>query len=153
MLLALCLWVITAAFQVSPFPRSIPINFALAALVYVGGSRLLVRHYYHWLLKYHAGKAAVLIYGAGGAGIQLATALSDGREYYPVGFIDDDQSLWGSTIKSLPVHSPLMINDLIASGNIKHVLLAVPNASNRQRKKMLEHLCLLYTSPSPRDRG
>jgi FlaA1/EpsC-like NDP-sugar epimerase len=138
-LLALVLWSAAFVFQINPFPRSIPIGFALAALVYVGGSRLLVRQYYHWAVKHYESKEAVLIYGAGGAGIQLATALSDGKEFYPVAFIDDDKALWGSTIKSLPVYKPHNVSDLIEKFSIKHVLLAVADASNSQRKKMLEN--------------
>lgn len=140
MLLALVLWAVAFIFKVEHFPRSVPINFALAALVYVGGSRLLIRHYYHWLLKNYINKDAVLIYGAGGAGIQLATALADGREYYPVGFIDDDKSLCGSTIKSMSIHGPHMISELVEHADVKHVLLAVPHATNRERKLMLERL-------------
>lgn len=139
-LLALLLWAAAFVLQIQPFPRSIPINFALAALVYVGGSRLLVRHYYHWFLRHRADKDAVIIYGAGGAGIQLATALSDGREYYPVGFVDDDQSLWKSTIKGLPVYGLKSLGDVIKRENVKHLLLAIPNISNRDRKKVLESL-------------
>lgn len=140
MLLALFLWSAVTVLQITPFPRSIPINFALAALVYVGGSRLLVRHYYHWVLKHHMNKKAVLIYGAGGAGVQLATALSDGREYYPVGFVDDDPSLWGVTIKSLPIYNPSLLESVVIDNDISHILLAVPNTSNKQRKQMLEKL-------------
>lgn len=150
-LLALVLWSAAFIFQIEPFPRSVPISFALAALVYVGGSRLLVRHYYHWAVKHYENKDAVLIYGAGGAGIQLATALSDGKEFYPVGFIDDDKALWGSTIKSLPVHNPNKVISLIESSSIKHILLAVPDASNYQRKKILEKFdgCNVYVRTIP----
>jgi len=137
-LLALFLWAAASVFQINLFPRSIPVGFALAALVYVGGSRLLVRHYYHWAVKYYENKEAVLIYGAGGAGIQLATALSEGKEFQPVGFIDDDKALWKSTIKSLPVYDPSKVINLIESASIEHVLLAVPYASNSQRKMMIE---------------
>lgn len=140
MLLAFFLWSMAFLFQITSFPRSIPVIFALVALVYVGGSRLLVRHYYHWALKNYINKDAVLIYGAGGAGIQLATALSDGKEFYPVGFIDDDRALWGSTIKSLPVHGSHQIAGVISSSEVKHVLLAVPHSTNKQRKKILEKL-------------
>jgi FlaA1/EpsC-like NDP-sugar epimerase len=142
-LLALLLWAMAFVFQVEPFPRSIPINFALVALVYVGGSRLLVRHYYHWILRHRLDKQAVLIYGAGGAGVQLATALSDGREYYPVGFIDDDPALWRSTIKSLPVYRSDVLSDIIKRENVTHVLLALPHASNKQRKTIIERLSSL----------
>lgn len=137
MLLAVFLWAMATLFQINPFPRSVPINFALAALVYVGGSRLLVRHYYHWLLSSYVNKDAVLIYGAGGVGVQLSAALSDGREYYPVGFIDDDESLWGSTIKGLPVYGVDTISKLIISENVKHILLAIPNVTNIRRKEIL----------------
>ncbi|MFT5519479.1 MAG: FlaA1/EpsC-like NDP-sugar epimerase [Enterobacterales bacterium] len=139
-LLALFLWAVAFVFQIQAFPRSIPINFALVALVYVGGSRLLVRHYYHWFVRHRLEKDAVLIYGAGGAGIQLATALSDGREYYPVGFIDDDSSLWKSTIKGLPVYGIDSLEKVIEKKNVRHILLAVPNITNKERKKILECL-------------
>ncbi len=138
--LALLLWSLAYIFALDNLPRSVPINFALAALVYVGGSRLLVRHYYHWAVKYYVNKEAVLIYGAGGAGIQLASALSDGREFYPVGFIDDDQTLWGSTIKGLPISSVYDVEELVENLGIKHILLAVPQATNKERRQMLEHL-------------
>ncbi|MGS2716900.1 polysaccharide biosynthesis protein [Eionea flava] len=140
MLLALFLWSAVTVLQITPFPRSIPINFALVALIYVGGSRFLVRYFYHWFMQHHIDKEAVLIYGAGGAGIQLATALTDGREYYPVGFIDDDKNLWKSTIKGLPVYSIESLSEVIERENVKHVLLAVPHVSNKQRKRMLESL-------------
>jgi FlaA1/EpsC-like NDP-sugar epimerase len=151
LLLALVLWSAAFVFNLDPFPRSIPISFALAALVYVGGSRLLVRHYYHWAVKHYENKEAVLIYGAGGAGIQLATALSDGKEFYPVAFIDDDKALWGSTIKSLPVYKPNKAIDLIEKFSIKYVLLAVADSSNSQRKKMLEKFegCSVHVQTIP----
>ena len=138
--LAVALWALAFFFQISPFPRSIPINFALVTLVYVGGSRLLVRCYYHWALKRHMDKKAVLIYGAGGAGVQLAHALSDGSEYYPVGFIDDDKSLWGVTLKGLSVYAPASLDEVIIDSDVEHILMAVPNVSNKERRLMLEKL-------------
>jgi len=140
LLLASFIWVAAFLFKIEPFPRSVPINFALAALVYVGGSRLLIRNYYHWLLKHYVNKEAVMIYGAGGAGIQLATALSDGKEYYPVAFLDDDSSLWGATIKGLPVAKPSDIGELLEKFEVKHILLALPNASINERRYILESL-------------
>jgi FlaA1/EpsC-like NDP-sugar epimerase len=140
MLLALLLWAAATVLNLSPFPRSVPVIFALVALVYVGGSRLLIRHYYHWLITGHLNKDAVLIYGAGGAGIQLATALTGGGEYYPVGFIDDDKTLWKSTIKGLPVHNPKLVGSVIKYSSVKHVLLAVPSITNKQRGQMVDRL-------------
>lgn len=140
MLLAFFLWAAATLLQVSPFPRSVPVIFSLVALVYVGGSRLLVRHYYHWLLTQHGNKNSVLIYGAGGAGVQLATVLSEGIEYCPVGFIDDDRTLWGSTIKGLPIYGPGAAREVIEYENVGHVLLALPSSTSQVRKKILESL-------------
>ena len=60
------------------------------ALVYVGGSRLLVRHV---LYARKPGAARVVIYGAGTAGAQVANALRSGGRFEPVAFLDDDPSL------------------------------------------------------------
>lgn len=138
--LAILLWAGAVILQIDPFPRSVPIIFALVALVYVGGSRLFVRNYYHWLLRQYIEKEPVLIYGAGGSGVQLATALGSGAEYLPVGYLDDDKSLWGSTVNGLPVYNPLNLNDLISSGQITHVLLALPSIGHSRRREILKNL-------------
>ncbi|WP_286239873.1 polysaccharide biosynthesis protein [Neptuniibacter halophilus] len=138
--LAVLLWASAIVLNIQPFPRSVPVNFALAALVYVGGSRLLVRNYYHWLLRHYIEKEPVLIYGAGGSGVQLATALGSGAEYLPVGFLDDDKALWKSTVNGFPVYDPSNLKELITSHGITHVLLALPSVSHSQRRSILEKL-------------
>lgn len=84
-------------------PRSIPIIFGLSAWLYLGGSRLIIRSYYHWLISNHVKRERVVIYGAGGAGSQLALLLKGGAEYTPVVFVDDDKALWRSQVQGLPV--------------------------------------------------
>ncbi len=138
--LAVLMWALAYFFQIAQFPRSVPAIFALAALVYVGGSRLLVRNYYHWLIGRYVKKEPVLIYGAGGAGVQLSTALAGGAEYVPVGFLDDDPSLRKSTVAGMPVYDPAKIGELIASEGVTHVLLALPSASRSERRVILERL-------------
>lgn len=140
LLLALIMWSMAFFFKLEGFPRSVPVNFALAALVYVGGSRLFVRNYYHWLLKTYVEKEPVLIYGAGGAGVQLATALAGGREFMPVGFLDDEKSHWGSTVGGIRVYSPLGLSDVISQLGVTHVLLALPSIDKGERKRILETL-------------
>ncbi|WP_415897520.1 polysaccharide biosynthesis protein [Neptuniibacter sp. QD72_48] len=138
--LALLLWGCAMLIDVKPFPRSVPIIFALAALVYVGGSRLLIRNYYHWLLRHYVEKEPVLIYGAGGSGIQLATALHGGAEFLPVGYLDDNKELWNSTVNGLPVHPPTALQKLIDDQAISYVLLALPSISRSKRRDILESL-------------
>ena len=139
-LLAALLWGAAILLDIQPFPRSVPINFALAALVYVGGSRLLVRNYYHWLLRHYVEKEPVLIYGAGGSGVQLATALVGGAEYVPVGFLDDDKGLWKSTVNGFPVFNPADLKELLVTHGVTHVLLALPSVELSKRRMILESL-------------
>lgn len=139
-IMALLLWSLAYTLKLEGFPRSVPINFALVLLVFIGGSRVLVRSYYQWLIKHYTAKEAVLVYGAGGAGTQLASALMPGHEFYPVAFIDDDKALWMHTVQGVRVYPPKDIQKLIDEHNIKKVLLALPNASKQQRKAVLDRL-------------
>jgi len=141
LLLALFMWAAAYYFhQFQGFPRSVPINFILVALIYVGGTRFLVSSYYRWLVRHYSKKEAVAIYGAGGAGVQLATALANSREFFAAAFIDDDLTLRGSTILGIKVHGPWEAGELVRNLRIRRVLLALPTASKRQRKLALESL-------------
>ena len=77
-------------------PRSVLLINWLVTLLLLGGGRALAR----WLLTRHMNleitstqPKKVAIYGAGAAGIQIATALSGSPDFNPVAFIDDNRSL------------------------------------------------------------
>lgn len=139
-LLSLLLFAAAYLWPAFQMPRSIPINFALVALVYVGGSRVLVRGYYQWLIRHYSEKEPVLIYGAGGAGAQLAAALNGGREFFIAAFLDDDPGLWGSSVLGVPVHSPYTARVLVEQYHPSRILLAMPSATKAQRKHALDML-------------
>lgn len=124
--------------RLQQFPRSIPINFGLVAMIYVGGSRFVVRAYYQWLNKHYAQKQAVIIYGAGEAGVQLANALASGREYYVHAFLDDDRALVGSSVVGVRVHHASEGPALVARHKVERVLLAMPEASRAARKRAID---------------
>ncbi|WP_432697812.1 polysaccharide biosynthesis protein [Marinobacterium sp. YM272] len=139
-LLAIGMWAAAYLSHIDQFPRSVPIIFALVALVYVGGSRLLVRNYYHSLQRHYANKSPVLIYGAGSSGVQLASSFVSGGEFEAVGFLDDDKSLWKGSVGGMPVYPPQSLGQLIDELKISHVLLALPSVSIKQRRRILERL-------------
>ena len=84
---------------------ALPIYWAFA-LIYVGGSRFIVRGLLNF--RWSNGTQRVVIYGAGAAGVQLATGLVRSGRYHPIAFIDDNASLQGSTINGLEVFSRRM---------------------------------------------
>lgn len=150
-LLAVSLWAAAFIFQWQGFPRSIPINFALVALMYVGGTRFAVRLYYQWFIKHYSKREPVVIYGAGDAGAQLAAALSTGHEFYTAAFVDNDRHLWRSTIRGVAVHPPGALHSLIEEHGAKRLLLAMPSASKEVRKAVLERVqeCHVHVQTIP----
>lgn len=139
-LLSLLLFAAAYFWQTFELPRSVPINFALVAMLYVGGSRLLVRGYYQWLIRHFTHKEPVVIYGAGGAGAQLATALNGGREFYVAAFLDDDPGISGASVMGIPVYNPRLGKEVVQAAQPTRILLAIPSATKRQRKRALDYL-------------
>ncbi|WP_257324813.1 polysaccharide biosynthesis protein [Pseudoalteromonas rhizosphaerae] len=119
-------------------PRTMPFIFAWLCLLTVGGSRILVRAMIGRMATVN--KESVIIYGAGSAGRQLATALGAGPEYYVRAFIDDDVTKQGSIVQGIPVISFKDIYELINNGKATKVLLALPSASRSRRKEVLAQL-------------
>ena len=97
---------------VKGIPRTVlPLNW-LNMLLLVGGSRFFARWWLGELylnlgggrgVKSHD-KKNVVIYGAGNAGVQLASALGYGSEFKPVAFIDDDVLLHKQKVNGLRIY-------------------------------------------------
>jgi FlaA1/EpsC-like NDP-sugar epimerase len=80
--------------RVAEFPRSVPLFYFLLGTVVVGGARFAAKQLL-WQPQRRDGGASLLIYGAGDAGRQLATALRAQGGGYVAGFVDDDKTLQG----------------------------------------------------------
>jgi FlaA1/EpsC-like NDP-sugar epimerase len=113
--------------------------YSCVALLYVAGSRFVVRYY---LLRRYIQPtvARVAIYGAGEAGAHLANLLLTTRSFNPVLFVDDNKSLHGRMVNGIKVHSPDYLPILIKSNGIDRILLAVPSLSRRRRREILTQL-------------
>ena len=115
------------------------VTFWAFSFIYMCGSRYLARIFLI-TQRATADRERVIIYGAGASGSQLAISLLGGDEYRPVVMLDDDSSLHGSVVKGLLVHSPKALEHLIADTGAKRVLLAIPSASRRRRRDVLQFL-------------
>ncbi|WP_316862495.1 nucleoside-diphosphate sugar epimerase/dehydratase [uncultured Cohaesibacter sp.] len=121
-------------------PRSVPFIFALLVTFYAAASRYSIRYYYHWVISHLLNKQHVAIYGAGGAGVQLALALENSMELKPVAFVDDDKSLYHTSVHGLRVYARRELKDLVGSLEIKHVLLAMPSVSDEKKNELIREL-------------
>ena len=119
-------------------PRTVPVIYSAIALIAVGGSRYFVRNVILGVQRWQ--KQKVIIYGAGNAGSQLASALSFGQEYEAVAFVDDNYRLHGSTVQGLVIYNPNLIHTLILRYAPTKILLAIPSDTHATRKRILRKL-------------
>ena len=82
----------------------------------------------------------VVIYGAGSAGIQLASALRVSQEMQPVAFIDKNPTLQGTYLGGIKVFHPDMLEKLSRKGKVDEVLLAMPSASKATLTALLKDI-------------
>ena len=113
--------------------------YTALAILMVSGGRYIARAF---LITRPSSRTAesVVIYGAGEAGAQLAISLQEAGETIPVAMVDDDETLHGKRVKGLSVYPPAQIDQVMESTGASRVLLAIPRASRRRRRTVLERL-------------
>ncbi len=89
---------------------------------------------------YIDGREPVLIYGAGAAGIQLASALNQSREVRPIAFIDDNPNLHGLSVAGLTIHCATEIDAQVRKFGIGRVLIAMPSIAKYRQNEITEFL-------------
>ena len=136
---AVILGVVGMLFQISVLSWSVVAIYSAVALLYVAGSRFVVRFYL--LRRYLMPTVArVAIYGAGEAGAHLSNLLLTTRAFDPVIFIDDNKGLRGRFVNGLKVHLPDNLPALVKTYGIDRILLAVPSLTRRRRREILTQL-------------
>lgn len=80
----------------------------------------------------------VIIYGAGGAGSQLATALRAGPHYQPVAMLDDDRHKHGLMVAGLRIHHPEHLPALVERHDVRQLLIAMPNTSRARLREIVD---------------
>ena len=141
-------------FNIGIIPRSVIIINWLLALLVIGGTRVAARFILSENIKFSIfnyefkskidnddnRKSRVLIYGAGEAGVELASALNNSSKLNPVGFVDDNKELQGNSVSGLKVYSINDIEDLIHKLKVDEVLIALPSASRSDRFVIIDKL-------------
>jgi len=134
---ALVLSVVSFAFQ-TPIPRSVPIIYWCLAMIFVGGTRMVVRSVVHRNIMKE--KERVIIYGAGKSGLQLSSILFHAKQLQPIAFIDDDVSKQGSILNGIRVYSPNAMAGVVSKYGAKRVLLALGHAPRSKRSLIIRQL-------------
>jgi len=130
-------------YGVAGIPRSIGILQPMLLFFAIVSSRLFVKYIFggNYLFKDKSQfLKKALVYGAGGAGRQLVSALANSNELKVVGFLDDDDRLHDQVLQGQEIYSPLKIANLIKSKEASLVLLALPSISRSRRNEILKNL-------------
>ncbi len=134
---------IFTVFGVDGVPRTVGLIQPMVLLIFVAASRIGARVWLGGLYHDRLRKSALpraLIYGAGNAGRQLASAMANSPEIRVVGFLDDDDRLHGQLLNGLPIHPPEDLARVLRKTGATDVLLAVPSAPRFRRNEILNRL-------------
>jgi len=138
---ALLLSLILLSMRWGGVPRTLGVLQPMIFLLMVGTSRALARF---WLAgvagSMPQGGARLLVYGAGSAGVQTASALQMSRQFKLFGFLDDDPAKVGRSINDVPIFSADSARSLVESHRISDILLAMPSASRERRNQIIRSL-------------
>lgn len=122
-------------------PRSLGVLQPVLFLLLVGASRALARF---WLANVNGARGRtegrLLIYGAGTAGVQTASAIGISRQFVVLGFVDDDDAKVGRSINRVPVFAPSEVPDVVARLGVTDILLALPSSSRERRNRIIAGL-------------
>ncbi len=129
-------------------PRTVSLLNWLLIMLLISGSRFFIRW---WLAdvyfrisedandKEH-NKKNVVIYGAGSAGVQLASALAHGGAFKTVAFIDDNPLLHKQKINGIKICPFDSLGYLMERYHVANVLLAMPSASRMRISEIIDLL-------------
>lgn len=138
-ILAIAAVLVSYGFQLGT-PRSVPVIFGALFFMASMSARQAMLVTLQVLRARSTDQIPVAIYGAGPAGIQLASVLARNEDRKPVVFVDDAQSLHGLVIAGIPVKGPDALPSLIETGRIKQIVIAQPDLSDLKRQELIESL-------------
>ena len=110
----------------------------LLSLCFIVFMRVAVREYY--FVNRHVKNSNTLIYGAGSAGVQFATAALQGDTNKVIGFVDDSANLIGSSIHGCKVFATSQIEKLVIQHNVEIIVLAMPSLNGGAKRGIINKL-------------
>lgn len=140
-LYAVLFFVALLFFKWEGVPRTLGLIQPMLLLLLVGISRAMARFWLAgWSSKARHAVGRLLIYGAGEAGVETASALAVGRQFVLLGFIDDDKKKAGRSINGVDIMMPAEIADAVERMGITDILLAMPALDRARRNEIIASL-------------
>lgn len=143
MLVATLLWVgllfLAEVARFAVVPRSVPVLYFVLGTVVIAGSRFAAKFLLYGTSRDNT-RPSVVIYGAGAAGTQLASALRSQGQNHLVGFLDDSSNLQGRDVMGVRVYRPDQLGDLVEARDVREVIVSAPEMGADERSRLYERL-------------
>ncbi len=144
MTIATLLWIgvlfLAEVWRVAVVPRSVPIFYFFFGTIVIGGARFAAKYFLWSPIRQSFKAGEVVIYGAGRAGTQLATALRAHGSRYVAAFLDDDPSLHGRDVLGIRVYPVERLEWLISNLGVREVILSMPSIDAVRRQAIFTEL-------------
>tara|TARA_R110001583_G_scaffold195387_1_gene372507 strand:+ start:31950 stop:33830 length:1881 start_codon:yes stop_codon:yes gene_type:complete len=136
----LCLMIVSFGLEV-PHALALSLTFGVFSFAGMVGARAVAVSVFGRLREHLHKRQTVAVFGAGPAGIQLASALSQSSDMRPVAFFDDNPTMHGMEMGGIPVCPP---KDLIANmfrQSISKLIIALPESA-KARQQAIVDMCI-----------
>ncbi|WP_417530276.1 polysaccharide biosynthesis protein [Marinobacter lipolyticus] len=119
-------------------PRSVPVIYGALVFMLVAGTRFAFRTLIN--RPREKAKGRVLIVGTGPKALQLSSALVQGTEYRPMGFVSPDRTKHKSLIAGKQVYGLGHIQRAVREQGIQRIFLALEDDGSVDRKSLIRNL-------------
>lgn len=127
----------------SGIPRTVGLIQPVLFVGFVIIARLLMRYAMVDLLgrlDFRGDVRTLVIYGAGDAGQQTASAMRSDPAFRVIGFVDDDARLHGQRLDGLPVFHSSALPEVIQRFDVTDILLALPRVGRAERHEIVQKM-------------
>jgi FlaA1/EpsC-like NDP-sugar epimerase len=146
LILGVCLTVLLVGIRIpQAMPRTLAVLVPLIFFVFLAISRIVLSALLRETLyaRSRNGRRRVLIYGAGVGGRELGMALKEDPEFRVIGFMDDNPVLRSRRMEGYRIWHPIDLKQVLATGTIDEILLAIPSAPRARRRDIVEQVGIL----------
>lgn len=145
--LSMGLLVNSTAFSSQPFvhlriPLSIFFILFLMVTFIMSVARFFIKTMFIYLVRKKTSRKAILIYGAGKAGLMTKHVLEQEGDliYQILAFIDDNPSKVGKNLEGIPVLSAKKIDKLLETSRVKEVIIAIQKIAPERKREIIDLL-------------
>jgi FlaA1/EpsC-like NDP-sugar epimerase len=129
--------------EIPGVPRSLPVFQSFVLVTFIASSRLALRALAQEIVRgrgKYLNRRGVLVYGTSSYTRHLAQSLRDSDTYYFRGFVEDDSSIWGSSVDGHMVYPSFKLREVLSVSEVEEIWLTLGDISEERRITIIESM-------------